>query len=68
MAERNELVLADFFLGRAETKPDFQILTFEGAGVRDDETRTYQQIWLNSQAIASAMIERDLRHLRENPR
>ncbi len=60
MAERNDFILADFFLGRAETKPDFQILTFEGAGVRDDETRTYGEIWLNTQKLAKAMIERGL--------
>ncbi|MBT7370790.1 MAG: AMP-binding protein, partial [Gammaproteobacteria bacterium] len=60
MAERNELILADFFLGRAETKPDHQILTFEGAGVREDEVRTYQEIWINAQKIAAAMIDRGL--------
>ena len=37
MTETNNLILADFFLGRAESDPDFQILTFEGAGVREDQ-------------------------------
>ena len=60
MAERNEFVLADFFLGRAETKPDHQILTFEGAGIREDETRNYGQLWVNAQKIAQAMIDRGI--------
>lgn len=60
MTERNDLIPADFFLGRAESQPDLEILTFEGAGVRDDEVRTYQQIWLNAQRIAAAMIDRGL--------
>ena len=38
MTEINNLILADFFLERAESDPDFQILTFEGAGVREDES------------------------------
>ncbi|MEX2489004.1 MAG: AMP-binding protein [Pseudomonadales bacterium] len=58
MAELNDLVLADFFLGRAESKPDFEILTFEGAGVRTDEIRTYGQIWTNAQKMAKVLKTR----------
>ncbi|MBD3649549.1 MAG: AMP-binding protein, partial [Pseudomonadales bacterium] len=60
MAELNNLLLADFFLGRAESKPDFRILTFEGAGVRDDEVRTYGEIWTNAQKIAHLMQQRGM--------
>lgn len=62
MAERNNLMLADFFLGRAESKPDYEILTFEGAGVREDEIRTYGEIWLNTQKIAQAMLDRGMNY------
>jgi crotonobetaine/carnitine-CoA ligase len=57
MTETNNLILADFFLGRAESDPDFQILTFEGAGIREDETRTWQEIWLNAQRIGAELID-----------
>ena len=62
MAELNNLILADFFLGRAESKPDFRILTFEGADVRPDEVRTYGDIWINAQKLAQAMHDRGLGH------
>lgn len=62
MAELNNLILADFILGRAESKPDFQILTFEGADVRPDETRTYGELWANAQRLAHVMRERGLGH------
>ncbi len=57
MTELNNLILADFFLGKAETNPDKRILTFEGAGVRPDETRTWQQIWLNAQRVGRVLEE-----------
>lgn len=60
MTEINNLILADFFLERAESDPDFQILTFEGAGVREDETRTWQEIWLNAQRIGAELINQGM--------
>jgi len=54
------MTLADFFLSNAETNPDTRILTFEGGGVREDETRTWQEIWLNAQRIAGVMRERGM--------
>jgi crotonobetaine/carnitine-CoA ligase len=60
MTELNGLILADFFLGKAEANPDHRILTFEGAGIRDDETRTWQELWLNAQRIGKVMAERGM--------
>jgi carnitine-CoA ligase len=60
MAELNNLILADFFLGRAEAKADFEILTFTTSDDRADETRTYGQIWENSQKLSSALLDRGI--------
>ncbi len=58
MAELNNLILADFFLGRAESDPDLEILTFECPDIEADETRTYGEIWTNSQKLAAALLDR----------
>jgi len=43
-------------IGRwAVEKPDLTVLTVEGAGVRDDETRTYAQLWDKGQAVAAGL-------------
>lgn len=39
----------------AADKADFQVLTIEGAGVREDETRTYAQLWANGQNLAAGL-------------
>jgi len=62
MPELNNMILADFFLGKAETKPDHRIAIFEGAGVREDENRTNQDLWLNAQRIAAGLIARDMQY------
>ena len=56
MAELNNLILADFFLGRAESNPDFEILTFTTSDDRDDDIRTYGEIWHNSQKLAAELV------------
>ena len=60
MRQRNPLVLADYIAAKAEEKPDHLVVTFEGGGVRDDETRTYQQLFDNGNRFASALIERGM--------
>ncbi len=60
MREPNDLILADFMAGRAERKPDHLAVTFEGGGQREDETRTYQQLFENGHRFARALIERDM--------
>ena len=39
----------------ATAKPDFRVVTVEGAGVRDDETRTYQQLWDRGHHLAAGL-------------
>ncbi len=60
MSESNQLILANLIAARAEQKPDLDILTFEGAGVRDDEIRTYSDLWQNGNRIAAGLIERGM--------
>lgn len=62
MPELNPLVLADIFLSKAETKPDHQIVIFEGADIREDENRTYQDLWLNAQRIAAGLIAKGMQY------
>jgi carnitine-CoA ligase len=58
--ERNPLILADAIAARAETKPDQLAVTFESGGVRDDETRSYAQLFSNAHRLARWMIERGM--------
>jgi len=60
MTDLNPLILADFFLGKAETNPDFEVLTFTTSDDREDETRTFAQIWENSQKLSSALEEQGI--------
>lgn len=54
---RPEVTLCAIIANRAESNPDFPVLTIEGAGVRADETRTYRQLWDNGQRVAQLLIE-----------
>ncbi|MBT4162812.1 MAG: AMP-binding protein [Gammaproteobacteria bacterium] len=56
----NEMILANLIASRAEQKPDLDVLTFEGAGVRSDEIRTYADLWQNGNRIAGGLIERGM--------
>jgi crotonobetaine/carnitine-CoA ligase len=60
MRERNNLILADLIAAHAESRPDLDVLTFEGAGVRDDEIRTYSQLLENGNRIAAGLIARGM--------
>lgn len=53
---RSEGTLCGIIASRAESNPDFAILTIEGAGVRADEVRTYRQLWENGQRVAHLLI------------
>lgn len=57
MTGYNELILADLVESRAAVNPGLDVLTFEGAGVRDDEIRTYRQLWDNGRHIAGALLD-----------
>jgi crotonobetaine/carnitine-CoA ligase len=60
MRERNELVLADLIAARAEARPDFDVVTVDGDGVRAHEVRTYAALWTNAQRIAAALAARGM--------
>ncbi|MGE0621260.1 MAG: AMP-binding protein [Pseudomonadales bacterium] len=60
MGERNSLILADYIAIKAEQKPDHPIVTFEGGGVREDEIRTYADLFENSHRLAATLIDRGM--------
>jgi carnitine-CoA ligase len=60
MRPRNPLILADYIAAKAEMKPDHLVATFEGAGVRADETRTYQELFENGNRVARTLIDRGM--------
>ena len=55
MATFDPLTLAGIVGRWAAEKPDFVVLTVEGAGVRDDETRTYAEMWDKGRALAAGL-------------
>ncbi len=56
MSERNELILADLIAMRAAEAPDFDVVTFDGGEVGQDEVRTYADLWANGNRIAAALV------------
>jgi len=60
MRERNDTILADMIATRSERAPDHAVVTFENAGQRDDEVRTYADLWANANRIAAGLIARGL--------
>jgi len=55
VATFDPLTLAGIVGRWAAEKPDFVVLTVEGAGVRDDETRTYAEMWDKGRALAAGL-------------
>lgn len=60
MSERNNLLLADVIAEKAEQFPELDIVTFEGADVREDEVRTYGDLLENGNRIAHALISKGM--------
>lgn len=56
MNARSDTTLANLIANRADTHPDLDVLTVEGAGRAPDETRTYRQLWDNGRRLAQALI------------
>ncbi|WP_296657285.1 class I adenylate-forming enzyme family protein [Paraburkholderia sp.] len=61
MSTRPETNLAAIIANRAETMPDRDVLTVEGAGVRPDEVRTYRALWEQGRRLAQVLIEQGMR-------
>ncbi|MDH5673776.1 MAG: AMP-binding protein [Myxococcales bacterium] len=55
-----QLIVADMMTAFAEANPDLDVLTFEGAGVREDEVRTNRQLVDNAHRIAKALSDRGM--------
>src|SRR5277367_1958661 len=53
-------VFAGLISNRAATSPDLDVVTFEGAQVRRDETRTYRTLWQNGLRLARALRDRGM--------
>jgi carnitine-CoA ligase len=60
MRQRNPLILADYIAAKAEARPDHLVVTFEGAGIRPDETRTYEALFANGNRVARTLVERGM--------
>ncbi len=55
MPAYDPLTIAGVVSRWAAEKPDFRVLTVEGAGVREDETRTYAELWDKGRALATGL-------------
>ncbi len=56
MNARSDTTLANLIANRADSHPDLDVLTIEGGGRREDETRSYRQLWDNGRRLAQALI------------
>jgi len=52
----NDMILADMIAARAETRPGLDVVTFEGGEDGREEIRTYSQLWVNANKLASGLI------------
>ncbi|MFQ5478945.1 MAG: AMP-binding protein [Candidatus Binatia bacterium] len=64
MRELNELLLCDLVQARADRDPDLDVLCFEhfslDGGATDDEVRTYADLQVNANRVASGFVARGL--------
>jgi crotonobetaine/carnitine-CoA ligase len=50
------MILADMIESRAETRPGLDVVTFEGGEHGREEIRTYSDLWVNANKLASGLI------------
>lgn len=60
MARYDALTLAGVIERQAIQRPDFVVLTIEGAGVRPDGTRTYAELWQRARQLATGLQAKGL--------
>jgi crotonobetaine/carnitine-CoA ligase len=53
--------MAELVAKWAEIWPDRDVLTFEGAGIRPDEIRTYSELWSNANRLAASLLSNGMR-------
>ncbi len=58
----NEMVLADLIAARTETRPDLDVVTFEGGDTGQEEIRTYAALWSNANQLAAGLLARDMNY------
>lgn len=56
----SEDIFCNMIANRAASNPDLRVVTVENGGVRDDEVRTYRDLWENGCHIAQFLIERGI--------
>lgn len=56
----DEMILADLIASRAESRPDLDVVTFEGGETGADEVRTYAQLWANANRLAAGLLARGM--------
>ncbi|NJD32462.1 MAG: ATP-dependent acyl-CoA ligase [Gammaproteobacteria bacterium] len=61
MPAYDPLTIAGVVSRWAAEKPDFRVLTVEGAGVREDETRKYAELWDKGRSLATGLRKLGLR-------
>jgi len=61
VTDYDPLTLAGIVGKWAVERPDFNVLTVEGAGVREDETRNYAQLWDKGRALAAGLSKLGLK-------
>ncbi len=61
MSARPENILANLIANRADELPDFDVLTFEGGGVRPDEVRSYRALWDNARRMAQVLLDQGVK-------
>jgi crotonobetaine/carnitine-CoA ligase len=61
MVVQPPLTLAGIVQQWATARPDFEVLVIEGAGVRDDESRTYEELWEHGGRLAAGLRKLGLR-------
>lgn len=54
--QRNEMILADLIAARADSRPDLDVVTFEGGEEGRDEVRTYSDLWANANKLAAGLL------------
>ena len=59
MRPLNDMILADLIASRAESRPDLDVVTFEG-GAAGEEVRTYAQLWANANRLAAGLLARGM--------
>lgn len=62
MRALNEMVLADLIAARAETRPDLDVVTFEGGETGREEVRTYAGLWANANRLAAGLLARGMNY------